>query len=441
MNSDGFCVKQMFDRLPQKLRLVIIILVSVFVQYNMANAADFTIIVTGKPAKSAFIKRTVTDFFADRGMDFTLTGSSAVPNLMPGRSCELSGRISQKAPSVKPTAPAAAPDDGNDEQNGNNPQASVSKPQGMTRNVSIRVENEYVPSIPCEFLALSNHPEKVKDRGVYFDASVIRHKPVRLRYYHQGEEKSPPHYLGCYLVNRTKKMARMHVVEALGGPSKDWVAAGHFNNLFFFDYKEKNLGRIIEIPPESIVPLRRVLLQPNEVVSSTADLHLLSGGPVQVIMYASEGDDHDFAVETANSDTDRHARGAYPMTSITTKGSFSLDDKETFFAVADSPLPSFIEGKPNKGSYGIMYEFDITLKNPYPQEKSVSFYFQPRGGIATATFSFDDRPVSVGLTRAYKMVRLSRITLPAGGSRTISVKTMPEDASNYPIRLILLTDD
>jgi hypothetical protein len=264
---------------------------------------------------------------------------------------------------------------------------------------------------------------------------------VRLRYYHQGEEKSPPHYLGCYLINRTKKLARVHIVEALGGPSKDWVAAGHYNNLYFFDFKEKNLGRVVEIPPESVFPLRRVLLKPNEVVSSTADLHLLSGEPLQVIMYASEGDDHDFAVETATSDTDRHARGAYPMTAIKTKGAFSLDEGETFFSVADSPLPSFIEGKPNKGSYGIMYEFDITLRNPFQQEKSVSFYFQPRGGIATATFSFDGRPVSVGLTRAYKMVRLARITLPAGGSKTITVKTMPEDASNYPVRLILQTDN
>ena len=380
-----------------------------------ANQEGNVIYVTGTPASPSHIGKVVKHHFERRGMEVEILNSSGIKYMSPGDSRKIDIKI------IKTDEAGNAP-----------------YPAGKT--ISLTVKNEYVPVIPCEFLAFSNHPEKVVERGLLYEAGLIRHKPVRLRYYHLTDEKVEPHFVGFYLGNNTNKPARVHIVESYGGPSKDVMLAGHMNNLKFFDSKEKNLGWIEEIPPHSIRLIRRNLLDPGVVISATADLHLLKGGPLQIYMYASDKSDQDLSVAMATSKTDRHARGAYPLTRIRAKGTFSLDGEEAVHTIADTPISNIFEGKDIRGNYGVMYEYEFTLKNPYPEERTASFYFQPRGGIATATFSFDDRPVSVGFTRAYEMVRLCRIKVPAGGSRQVVVKTMPEDASNYPVRLIIQSD-
>lgn len=371
--------------------------------------------VTGTPASPSHIGKVVKHHFERKGMEIDIINEAGLKYMSPGDSQTVKIQVTKT------------------DETGN-----AAYPAGKA--VAITIKNEYAPVIPCEFLAFSNHPEKVVERGLLYEAGLIRHKPVRLRYYHLTDEKVEPHYVGFYLGNNTNKPARVHIVESYGGPSKDVMLAGHMNNLKFFDCKENNLGWIEEIPPNSIRLIRRNLLAPGVVISATADLHLLKGGPLQIYMYASDKSDQDLSVAMATSKTDRHARGAYPLTRIRAKGTFSLDSEEAVHTIADTPISNIFEGRAIKGNYGVMYEYEFTLKNPYPEERTASFYFQPRGGIATATFSFDDRPVSVGFTRAYEMVRLCRIKVPAGGSRQVVVKTMPEDASNYPVRLIIQSD-
>ncbi len=389
---------------------------SVFaVEKQPAKQEGNLVFVTGTPASPSHIGKVVRHHFERRGMEINIINEAGLKYMSPGDSQTIKIQVTKR-----------------DET------CSTSYPTGKT--VTVTVRNEYAPVIPCEFLAFSNHPEKVFERGLLYEAGLIRHKPVRLRYYHLTDEKVDPHYVGFYLGNNTGKPARVHIVESYGGPSKDVMLAGHMNNLKFFDNKENNQGWIEEIPPHSIKLIRRNLLDPGVVISATADLHLLKGGPLQIYMYASDKSDQDLSVAMATSKTDRHARGAYPLTRIRAKGTFSLNGKEAVHTIADTPISNIFEGKDIRGNYGVMYEYEFTLKNPYPEDRTASFYFQPRGGIATATFSFDDRPVSVGFTRAYEMIRLCRIKVPAGGSRQVTVKTMPEDASNYPVRLIIQSD-
>jgi len=400
--------------MQMKNNMVIVFMVILFAFFLIvtnihAQETVEKISVTGKPASPFHIKRVIEGHFERQGKKVKILDESELKTMFPGQSLEIDVLLIE-----------------NEEREN----------QGTRKTV--KVINEYVPVMPCEFLAFSNHPEKISKRGLLYEAGLIRHKPVRLRYYHQGDKKANPHYMGFYLVNNTSKPARVHIVESIGGPSANFMLAGHMNNLKFFSYKERNSGFIEEISPHSVKRIRRVLLKPGYVVSSTADLHLLEGGPLQIVMYASDKKDSDLAVELSTSKTDRHARGAYPLTKIVTRGVFSTGDVESIYTIADTPLEDIFKGRKIRGNYGVMYQFDLTLKNPFSRERIVSFYFQPRGGIATATFSFDDRPVSVGFTPAYKMVKLCSVKVPAKGERKIVVKTMPEDASNYPVRLIIM---
>ncbi len=302
----------------------------------------------------------------------------------------------------------------------------------------IKIENLVIPAITPKFLAFSNHPEKVKKPGVLFEAGLINNKPIRLRSYHLGEENSPTHYFGVYLVNRSNRPARVRVVEAVGGPSENWMMAGHMNNLKFMHRLEKELGRIEEIPARSVFPIYQTSLEPGKVISATQNFFLIEGSPLQLVVYASQTPDEEIPYPIQSDVKDRHARGAYPLTAINIEAAYSLCEDSTFYTIGDTRLKDIFKGRDIRGNYGIIYDYDFTLCNPFKEEKKVGIFFQPRGGIATGSFSIDGHMVSVGTTRAYEVVQLTEITLPAESERKINLETMPEDASNYPVRLILM---
>lgn len=390
---------------------------------------NLRIIVTGSPATAAHIREVVLNHFYRQGYAVDILSRESLKSLHPGQSLSLEVGL------LKLEDEKAGSESKKENSENNN---EKEKESSSTMVKTLHIINEYAPIIPCEMLVFSNHPEKISERGLLFQAGLIRHKPVRLRYYHQADKAfSQNIYAGFYLVNYSNRPAVVKMIEAVGGPSADVMMAGHMNNLKFFHKRQYDQGWIEEIPPNSVVTVRRTLLKPEEVISATMDLHLLQGGPLQIITYASLEDDSDLAAALLSCERDPHVRGAYPITNIYTESVFSVDQGEIFHTIADTPIGSILEGRPIRGNYGVMYEYNFTLKNPYAEERTVSFFFQPRGGIATATFSFDDRPVSIGFTRAYDMIRLCSITIPPKGKKAVNVKTMPEDASNYPVRLIL----
>jgi hypothetical protein len=311
--------------------------------------------------------------------------------------------------------------------------------ENRSENLKLKVNNVYIPSIPFEYIALSNSPEKIKNPGLLFNSGLTRYKPVRLRVYHLLEKDSSPLFLGVYIYNPENKPARVHLMGATGGPSKDWMQAGHLNNLKYMTKKEKKMGRFFDVPGKEMVPLEVVQLNPSEVISGNYDLLLTNGGPVQILVVAKENekDKPEFFIESDKQDT--HSRGAYPLTSIETESVYYVGaNNPLYFNMGNTPISDIFKGKSNKGNYGVVYSYKITLINPYKQKKAVSISFQPRGGSATATFNLNNQIISVATTRAYDLVQLSRIWIEPESRKVLSVETMPEDASNYPIRLLIM---
>ena len=301
----------------------------------------------------------------------------------------------------------------------------------------VTFENRPVPAIKTLLLAFSNHPEKLKKPGLLFEAGLIKFKPVRLRYYHHVEKDGKPHHVGIYLYNPTRRPARVHLLGAAGGPSANFLMAGHMANVKFFHRLSTGQGWVEEVPSGGAHRVMSFPVGKGEVISGTLDLLLFEGGPLQVLVNSSEnpGDSITYPLQTDKDD--RHARGAYPLTSIVTRASFFMEQGERFFTIGDTPLTDIFGGRNIRGNYGVSYEYDFTLVNDTGRAGAVNFAFQPRGGVATATFLVDGRMVSIGATRAYQVVPIARVPLSAGSRKTVRVVTMPEDASNYPVRIIL----
>ena len=85
---------------------------------------------------------------------------------------------------------------------------------------------------------------------------------------------------------------------------------------------------------------------------------------------------------------------------------------------------------------------ELNLENDTGAPCSVEFLFNPRGGKATATFMArgPDGQLQEWLVPdpipAFERVPLAVVEVPVGGGRW-TVWTIPEGASNYPVRLVL----
>ncbi len=385
----------------------------IFAVENPPARLDFpsSIQVTGEPAHGNLLKEVARFHLERRGCDPSSLDGVSFTNLSPGEKAEF-------------TIPLAVAGDEHKSTPGSSWQVTFF--------------NQPVPSIDPILLAFSNHPERLKRPGLLFEAGLIRNKPVRLRYYHHVEEEGTLHYVAIFLYNSTRKPARVHMLGATGGPSKDFLMAGHMANIKFFHRLATRQGWVEEIPPGAHL-IKAFPVGKGEVISGTTDMILLEGGPLQMLVNSSVNPTDPVQYPLKVDETDRHARGAYPLAAIFTDTTYFLEEQERFFTIGDTPLADIFGGRNIRGNYGVSYKYSFNLVNDTGRPGAVDLMFQPRGGVATATFLVDGQLASIGTTRAFNVVPFARVPLGAGESRVIQVVTMPEDASNYPIRIILKT--
>lgn len=302
-------------------------------------------------------------------------------------------------------------------------------------HVEVTLTAEKIP-LPREMLLLfSNHPEILKENGVLFTAGLIFLRPVRLNYYHENGPGEAPRAITIRLDNKNGDPAVVHVLEARAAPGKDEITTGHQASALFLTRETARLGAILSIPPRSTVILSRQVAKGGELVTGFLELLVLKGHPLELAVLA---EDPEKPLNGALLESpDPHARGAYEMTRLSFQTSFRAGDAPKNIVLGDLPLRNLLPGKPLKGSYGMIWEGEIEIFNPYSEEETVPIYFQPRGGAATATFFINDFFREVGPTRAFEKVLLAEVPVPPRSRRTVHVTTMPEGGSSYPIFLSL----
>ena len=307
---------------------------------------------------------------------------------------------------------------------------------GSEGGQSVTVENYDLPLLDPTFLMFSNYPEKVKERGLLFSGGLIRHKPVRFQYYHMGHPESPSRFLLLRLYNPEEKSARLHMIRGCGGPSGDFMKEGHLNSLEFLSRFAENEGEILTVEAHSSLDLASIPLPPREVVSGTYQLHLLEGPPLGMYLFSVDDEKQSISYPGITDPKDPHATGVYPIANFYMRDNFHTTEKEKFLTIGDFSLQNYLPQKNLAGAYGCVYHIRMKLQNLDPEPVEVQILFQPRGGSATATFLIGSEIIPVGFTRAFQEVTLRRIPLQPGEEKDLTIRTMPEGASFYPVRLI-----
>lgn len=312
-------------------------------------------------------------------------------------------------------------------------------------STKVRIENVALPHIRPSRLLVSDYPEQLRENGVLFTATLDSSKPQRFLYYHDNPTGQPARRIVLRAYNPSSGQATLQFISGEAGPGPNEMEIGHLSTLRFLARESQNEGNVIVVPPNETVTLVNQLLPPQSTVSNLLQLRELEGAPVSLSLVAQDaGDPVDKAPESdglLQSDV-KHARGIYRVPEFYFDYTYDLGLGQNLeIPIGQLPLPNLREGQALGGDYGVLQSINVTVVNPTGGAAPIALYENPRGGRATGTYIIDRTLIQSHAVAPFSKWKLRQYRIPPHSIFRISVVTMPEGGSSYPVRLIVAPDD
>ncbi len=307
-----------------------------------------------------------------------------------------------------------------------------------TVNVTNMTLDPFVPSL----LLYDDDPERITGDGLLYHATIQPGTPVRLYYYHDSDASQ--HRLILMLTATSQEPTPVHVIAATGGPNVDVMTVGHNVSRNYVLSKQRNQGVVIDLPTGGDYPLMDVTFGGGAGVAGSIDLRVLGGGPVDISLLAVPPDADADAIAQIGIQAPL-AKDGHKRTGI-----FKIDgDYGNAYRnyVAGGPDVSLIygdQGPPGAdadagrdgGDYGVLQTIAFSLNNPTDKPAIAYLYERPIGGIVRSTFFLGGTPVEMGCVRdSSQRYQITSYALAAGATVPVTVATMTDGGSNYPIEI------
>jgi hypothetical protein len=312
--------------------------------------------------------------------------------------------------------------------------------QGTTH---VRIYNDAAPRISPDELMVSDFPERLTENGELFTRELERGVPSRFLYFHYNPGDQPARRIVLRAQNSSGEPA---LVQFISGSAADpnEMAAGHDSTGRFLVRLVQNEGSLITIPGNSSINLVEQDLPPKYVVSNLLQLRVLDGANVHLTLFAQNAtDDPNTALgpETLLTSTVRHARGIYTIPEFKFSASWNTTDSYLELPIGQIPVPNQLQGEALSGDYGVMQSFVVKVQNPTRSPQPIAIYENPRGGRATGTYLIDGVLIRSHGVPAFSRYKIRQYVVPAKGFIRVTIRTIPEAGSSYPLRLIFAPDD
>jgi len=308
-----------------------------------------------------------------------------------------------------------------------------------TTRVDLR--NVAAPRISPDSLMVSDYPERLEENGMLFTADLRSEQPSRFLYFHYNPPGQPARRVVLRVDNHSPEPANVQFISGRGGPTANEMEAGHVATRAFLINVVQNQGRLITIPGNSSLDIAQQDLPPGTIVCNVLQLRALSGnGSVHLTLSAQPADAD--APDTALLEAEhKHARGIYPIPEFHYAAQWNVNDDYLEVPIGQIPLPNDLQGQALAGDYGVLQSFVVTVHNPLSSPQSIAIYENPRGGRATGTYVIDGVLVQSHQVPAFSRYKIRQYVIPARGFVRVTIVTMPEAGSSYPLRLIFAPDD
>lgn len=310
--------------------------------------------------------------------------------------------------------------------------------------VRVEVDNLAAPQLPAHSLMISDFPERLLHDGVLFSSTLQARRPSRFLYFHYNPPGQIARRIVLRAVNTSAEPTLVQFIEGKDGPSPNEMAVGHTATKNFLVHLARGEGRVIQIPGNGSVELVEQELTPGSIVCNLMQLRVIEGGRVNLTLFAQSLNADPNALPsllTQLDGTHAHARGVYPIPDFYYETSWSVDDPYLELPVGQIPLPNLSVGRALAGDYGVLQTFQVTIQNPSMQPQAIAIYENPRGGRATGTYVIDGTLVQSHQVPPYSRYKIRQYIIPARGFVRVSIQTIPEGGSSYPLRLIFAPDD
>ncbi len=310
----------------------------------------------------------------------------------------------------------------------------------------VRFENVALPHIRPSRLMVSDYPEQLHENGVLFTATLDRSAPQRFLYYHYNPADQPARRILLRAQNASSQPATLQFITGEAGPGPNEMEVGHTSTVRFLVREAQNEGNVVVVPPNSTVTLVNQSLPPQTSVSNLIQLRELDGDPVALTLVAQNATDPlDRAVDSATllESQVKHARGVYRVPEFYFDYTYTIDSSgdDLEMPIGQLPLPNLREGEALAGDYGVMQSINLTIVNPTAGQMPIALYENPRGGRATGTYLIDRTLVQSHAVAPFTKWKLREYRVPPHSTFRITIVTMPEGGSSYPVRLIVAPDD
>jgi hypothetical protein len=308
------------------------------------------------------------------------------------------------------------------------------------RAVPVVLTNTVLPWSDAEVLLVSNSPESLPFGKVLYLGALAAPQTVRLLYHHRNGSRTRHLFLTVGLSNPARRPVRLWVSAASGGPETDEVIAGHAAASRFLDQYWHRAGFLVAIPANTTVPLCLHDLPPQAAVSGLAQMALIDGERLNILVTARLEGEMDPPTVSYEPDFDRsHQRGAFAHPQIAHFLAYTVGGPSLTMTLGDTAdlLREGGTGVPLSGNYGVMYTFVVQVANPTSAPAVVALAMHADGGEARGTFLVDGTVLASPVVKPNAPQVLTAVRLDPEARRTLRISTMPESASNYPVRLTL----
>lgn len=393
--------------------------VAIRVAFNAGTiVAQTTLTVTGDPAQSDWLAQQVTAWVR------------RLTQALPGTQVTIAG----VPPPANPLVPGASAQFVVPVQIGGNPLYF-----DISGSTTVTVANAPMQPFAPALLFYDDDPEHVLQDGVLFRGSVAMSEPARLYYYH--DDGSDPRRLVVSLQNSGQDPTSVQLIAAGAGPNIDVMQVGQAVTKKFLLTKSQHEGVILDLSGDQPYLMTDMPMTARQLVAGTADIRVLSGGPVQVtVLGVSPGVDPRALLGGPVLAGDGHHRtGVFSIAGFGNENlSYSVGGADADVVIGDTdPTPPSVDPSAqghDYGDYGVVHTIALTLENPSPTPAAAYLFLQPLAGPARASFLIDGNVVDIGCVRVPSRYQVTELEVSPGRTSHV-VQTMTDGGSFYPVRV------
>lgn len=310
----------------------------------------------------------------------------------------------------------------------------------VIQNVKIIIENKPISFDEADYLFISNNPEVSLTNGKFYQGSLDQNKSARLVYHHGNLVGTPEKNLTIYLQNPTAQTLTVFVSFATGGPSVDSLFVGHIATKRFLNNLANHMGYTVTIPPYQSLMCVSQRMPAGQYVSGLMHVMLLKGEKCDLALYAEDSQYPSIEVPLLPSDNVKsHVRGKYHQGNVLYTEKYFTQDQHKEFEIGIEPQKYDDTNQKLIGNYGLIYHFQLDLKNNLSYDQQVEFKLVPRGGFTRACFLINRQFIETKVLDPLKNEEsiLYQATLKPEEVKHVDVLTLAQPGSYYPTRFII----